>query len=664
MVIVGIIVALLLCAVVALLAVLLRHVVHAQDSLDNVHDGFRRVETTIRSDANTARAAIDAGVGRMEESMHAEVRGLRSALKEDVKDIEASLGSMQRSLVSELERAREGIREDVEGIGASLGERVDAVHRGVRTEMDRSRHEAAQFNAELLDQLRSSMRGNSESMTRALDEIAGALRSFNDTQTRKRSFGALLTGAAVVAALALVVIAAMLIIGGRPTRGEDAHRVASADRAGDAETVAPLVAGAPERRWEQEILDAQLAHHPPVTREANAVAGATRDPVSRSGTDWNEVVSDGAVVSTPVVEPERETDGAPPDPITPDRVSTVEGAETAQIIARASADRDEASSPVHTPPAEPLAASRAPEAGGGARAELRSETEEFETRKESTLEVAADPFVDEAPAFEGWEEPGERVAEDGPTIDRAPAPTSWWDRLATPTDAPGGPSEGTIAYEPTPAQESITPPEPPLAPEPQNPPANAQPTPSNSAVEPALSQSEPQPEPRLSTPQLVEQVETASWVWGGFAEAPDQSDPWTIEECEHHLDVLGRLARGEVSDDVGQRLVRLAQARIRGAVVRSLEARLGDIQRELVVERSKIGAPVFDERQVERSVSDLEGELARIDRMLSDYIEGLPRELRAQWSRDFYDVRRKQAQVARLAAAVARESQVAEAGPR
>ena len=702
MVVIGIIVSLLLCAVIVLLVVLLRHLMQAQDSLDGVGDGFRRVEDSIRSDAAGVRTAIDTGVSRVEESLRGDVRELRDALGEDVGRVGASLGDMERSITGELERTRDelrdGIRQDVERVGASVGTRIDGVERGVREEIERSRQEASQFNAELLEQLRASMRGSSESMTRALDDIAGALQTFNTAQTRKRSFGMLATGGVMVAAAALVVIAVMLILGwtDRGEQSNDRTPSVATENALDREDVAPLVAAIPDPALRTPLIPEdwiEPREEPaptPAAPSAPHVAGAHTDdapppptapPAPPVPTGAAEDAEPIGVAGTPAVAPERFADHRSPDEPAideaPERVAPRQEArvtpdpfvDEAPAFEVAAGDAASAGEPLadRRPRSETQPERALSPEPGPALVESERESEPIEPP------VPSDPpLSDPAPSEPVPSGPAPLAQPDPPAVDLEPGHETPTGASAEPSDV--SPVVESHAEETTGADESdaaLT-----LAalegvdlPEEEAPSPRPDPAPSPATVaqrdtpadDPAPSAP---PTARLSKPQVVEQVETATWVWGGFADAAEDGEPWTIEQCAEHLEILGRLTRGEVSDDVEERLVRLAQARIRGAVVRSLEQRIAGIQRELVAERAKIGGSTFDDRQIERSVGELERELGAIDRMLTGYVEGLPRAERSQWSRDFYDVRRKHAQVARLAATVARESQVADAGPR
>ena len=655
MVVVEIIMALLLCAAIALLVVQRRHMMRAKGTLDSLGEGLARVERSLRDEISDVRGDMAGSVHGVQESLQRDIASLGGSLGDEVKALGSTLGTMEQSLVSELDRVRESVREDVKGVGDSLGARMERMEHGVRDELERSREDNARFNEHLLEQLRISMKGSSESMTRALDGIAGALQVFQEGQTKRRRL-ATLTGASVmVAAAALVVLVVLAAISVFKPASAQEHaasnattRLSASSIPDEADPVA-LVAAMPERsetprRFDESAPDEHVTPTPrtrQTTSEAHRAAEPTAPtPMARRSfsdeprdalhaeplSEASRRPGDGLVVSLTVRQSEEPT--IEPAPVEPPQAIEAEPPPPPP---------EPEPEPKPQPGPQPMAGSRsepvapAPPVAGETRPPARTGPIE---PAPLILEPAA-PNPQESrpignPAHESVPAEKPDTPDSQPDALDAPWPlgfVAWIDPSKT---APAG-LEPAEAPPTTPAPPPDTP----------------------ARIEP--------PRGRMNKADLMEQVQTAAWTWGGFADGGDDTEPWTLDECARQLEILGRLTRGEVSDEVEQRLMSTAQSRIGDAVARSLEARLTTIQRELDIQRSKIGHASFNQRVVGLRVAQLEDDLAGVESMLDKFLAGVPPDTTARWTRDFFDIRRKHEQVTKLAASVSSQVQIVKA---
>lgn len=595
----GVILALLLAAVIVLLVVLITHTRRAGDTLESFDARVDTLESNVRTDVGAIGQSMHTSAKSIEASLHSSVDAIGDSLSNrfDAFDtgVTSRVESMEKKIGADVERMSQAISGDIDRVAGSMAETLSGVERAVasqfkgveralREEFEQSREEGARHNAELLAQLRTAVKGSSDSMTRALDDIAGALRAFEDAQRTRARVSPLVTGGSVaVAVLALLALLIVLLFS-RPD--EALGRTAALPPLTEVEVAsASPIPPMAERSVPQlpsnmpTPFSESIDPEPPAASEPAADATPNR-PAAR--------------ITAPIVEPTTPT--APElttEPTRPD------GAPNAAVDAPTVAPVPAPEPPDEAPqPADPV-------------------------RARPTLPPPTTPQPDPQDIGPGW----------SPSINVQQKPRARFvertEGIEPFTPRPPAARVASSPVEPTPRPERRDPVMPPA-----EPPASA----------PPVAEREPRPEPAT--------VETAAWVWGGFASAEEEASAWTVEQCAHHLDIVTRLSHGDYADEVERTLADLAVVRIGDAVVKSLNQRLTDIQATLIEDRSRLESDSFDKAELQVSLDDAALRLERIDTLIVSFVASLPEDRREPWSSHLEGVRRKHGRVRELSGAI------------
>ncbi len=616
MLVVGIVIAALLCAAVALLAIGLGQLVRARRTIAARADELRSADAALREELSGLRTAVADDLAahgrklgeRLDHTSQAAL-GRIGDLDERVGAVDTRLGELARdldgtaqrvaSLASDLADARSEIPAAVRADLAdalqrserSLGQRIDGLGTATADALRQHRDDTAKFHADLLEQLRGSLESSSTSTSKALERIADALRTINEGNARKKRTRGRIRGAGLALLLMLVILLIVWWTAGGPERQR--RQVASASdappqpRDTDA-PVPPLIAATPE----PELAAAPI---PAAWLDDGHAPSAGPAPASAASSD--------AAADAPIADARASAQLPPPDAPTRYRTRSRE-----------------------LGPTEP----------GEARGRLGAFAAAFGTPVAGS-HAEREPAPPATPTI-----PPPLASEPAPRVEPDPAPPS--DAGPRPTvrsiEAPGSFPGARIALEGRPAPVSEPPPRPAeRSSEPDAPTASGAPDRGATPGDPA----------------------TAAWLLGGFAADDGDDRPWTIDECRRNLDVLARLIRADVADEVERQLVRRAQARIGAGLDRSLDERLTRIRLELIAERAKMRFEPGGEAASARHVRRLSRELDTIDDLLRTFLDGLPPEQRGRWAGTLGDVRRSHARVSDLASAIVSETEMADA---